>query len=224
MSRQRQFTLEFEHRPALSAADFLVADSNREAVTWLDRWPDWPAPALVIHGPAGCGKTHLLRVFMAKSGAREVSAEQLRLIEPPALLDDVNACVIDDAEALPEAGLAEALLHLYNLAREAGKHLVLSARQPAARWRIGLKDLASRLNAVPTVAIHAPDDGLLAAVLVKLFADRQLRVDADVVPYMVARMERSFVAAGRWVEAIDLAALAEHRNITVPFVRNVMTE
>lgn len=224
MTQHAQLTLDFEHRPALSGADFLVAPCNAEAVSWLDRWPEWPGPALVIFGPPGCGKTHLTRVFMARSGAREVSLGDLAAIEPPVLLGDHPACVVDDADAVLAVGLEEALLHLYNTAREGGQHLLVTARTPPAHWNLGLRDLSSRLNAAPAVGIDMPDDALVSAVLVKLFADRQLKPDAEVIPFLAARMERSFAAAGHWVEAIDKAALSEHRNITVPFVRQVMAE
>ena len=222
MTDTRQLPLAFEHRPAMGGEDFLVAPCNRVAAAWLDRWPDWPAPALVLYGPAGCGKTHLARVFMARSGARAVSPDDLRTSDPTTLLAGVSAAVLDDAEAVVAAGLEEALLHLYNTARDGGGHLLLTGRRPPNRWGVGLADLASRLNGAAQAVIGAPDDGLLGTVLLKLFADRQLRIDSDVVPYVTARMERSFSAAGRLVAEVDAAALAEGRRITVPFVRRVM--
>ncbi|MEE8443775.1 MAG: DNA replication protein, partial [Alphaproteobacteria bacterium] len=69
MTESAQLPLDLGHRPAMGAADFLVAPCNRDVVAWLDRWPDWPGPALAIHGPAGCGKTHLTHVWRAMSGA-----------------------------------------------------------------------------------------------------------------------------------------------------------
>src|SRR3546814_11282244 len=102
------------------------------------------------------------------------------------------------------------------MVREAGGHLLLTGRTPPARWKIGLPDLASRLRAAPTVAVDGPDDALLSAVLVKLFADRQLRVGTDVVAFVVPRMERSFAAARRLVAALDAASLASRRPVTVP--------
>ncbi len=222
MSAGAQLPLEFDHRPALSGEDFLVAPGNAAAVAWLDRWPDWPGPLLAIHGPAGCGKTHLAQVFMAASGARAVGPGALGRAEPPRLLAGTKACVVEDAEALLGGDLEEALLHLYNTVQETGRHMVMTARRPPARWRVRLADLQSRLNAAAAVEIGPPDDALITAVIVKLFADRQLRVDADVVSFMLTRMERSFEAARTLVAAVDDAALAKRRNITVPLVRGVM--
>jgi chromosomal replication initiation ATPase DnaA len=222
VSDRLQFTLEFEHRPALGGEDFLVADCNREAVGWLDRWPDWPAPALVLHGPAGCGKTHLAQVFMGRSGARPVAPAELLSLEPPALIGESRNCVIEDLDAAFSTDLERPLFHLHNGLRDAGGNLLITARQAPSFWNIGLPDLRSRLLAAPAAAIGLPDDALLAAVVVKLFADRQLRVDADVVPFLVARIDRSFESARFWVAELDRAALAARRSITVPFVRRVL--
>lgn len=222
MRLPRQLALEFDHRPALSGEDFLVAPCNRDAVAWLDRWPDWPTPVLAIFGPPGCGKTHLAQVFRAISGARQIKPEDLAHDEPPRLIAGAPALLMDDAEDCLAAAHEEALLHLYNLLRETGVRMMMTACRPPARWTIGLADLASRLSAATAVGIGPPDDPLMAALLVKQFADRQLKVDGDIVSFMLARMERSFGAVRALVAAVDAAALAERRNITVPLVRRVM--
>jgi chromosomal replication initiation ATPase DnaA len=197
-----QLAFAFEHRPALTGDDFLVAPSNAAAVAWLDAWPDWPAPLLVIHGPAGSGKSHLGQVFRARAG----DGERARLID--------NALPIADEEAL---------LHLYNtLAAERG-HILMLARTPPIQWDVGLADLRSRLLAAPSVTIGAPDDELIRAVLGKLFSDRQLRVEADVIEYLARRMERSLGEAQRLVAELDRAALAESRAITLPLARAVLS-
>jgi len=217
-----QLPLSFGHRPALGGDDFLVAAPNADAVAWLDRWPDWSAPALVIHGAPGCGKSHLCQVFLARTGGRAISLETLRATPPPDLLGGAPAVVLDDVETALADGLERQLLHLYNSAAEGRRHLLMTARLAPARWEVRLADLRSRLNAAVACEIGPPDDPLMAAVLVKLFADRQLKVDDGVVAFLLARMERSFDAARRAVAALDAAALAERRNITVPLARAVL--
>lgn len=218
-----QLPLAFDFRPALGGDDFLVAATNAEAVAWLDRWPDWPTPVLVIHGPAGCGKSHLAQVFLAMTGGRAVAADLLGdEAALPALVGGAPALVLDGAEAILAAGLERAFLHLYNAVGENRSHLLVTAQSAPSRWDIRLADLASRLKAAMSCAIGPPDDPLIAAVLVKLFADRQLRIDEAVLAFLLAHMERSFDAARRLVAAIDAASLAERRNITVPLVRGVL--
>ena len=212
-----QFIFDFPHRPAFGADDFLVAPSNEAAVAWLDRWPDWPSPAAVLHGPSGCGKTHLAHVWQARSGAVLHAAASLVPEEVPGLAANA-ALVLDDAERAAE----RPLLHLVNLVAERGGHLLLTAAAPPSRWTTALPDLRSRLVAMPEVGMLAPDDALIGAVLLKLFADRQLDVGEDVVIFLLRHMERSFAAARHIVAALDRAALAAQRRITVPLARQVL--
>lgn len=212
-----QLPLPLGHRPALGREDFLIAQANAEAVAWLDRWPDWPAPALVLHGPPGCGKTHLGQVFAAGAGARVVAGTPGLVLDPPSLLT-APAVVVDDADA----GLDEAsLFHLYNGAKEAGTRLLLTAQAAPGRW-VTLPDLRSRLSSCPAVAIGPPDDAVMAAVLVKLFADRQLKVGTEVITYLLRHMDRSFEAAQALVAEADRLSLAEQRAITVPLVKKAL--
>jgi chromosomal replication initiation ATPase DnaA len=221
VSAGRQLVLEFPHRPALGKTDFLVSDCNMDAVGWIDRWPDWPGPALAVYGPPGCGKTHLAHVWRNRSGAVLISGPELGDRAAPDILGGADSCAVDDADALSDE---EALLHLYNHIAEIGGKLLLAGRHPPARWPLKLADLSSRVAAAQAVEIRPPDDELLGALLVKLFYDRQLTVSKDVLVYLLARMERSFAAASAIVEALDQLGLAERRGVTVPLARTVLNE
>lgn len=115
-----------------------------------------------------------------------------------------------------DRGIADerALFHLLNLAREQRRALLLTSEWPAGELQVALPDLRSRLRALPAVAIEAPDEELLRAVLVKLFTDRQLAVEPHVIAHCVRHMERSMAFAARLVELIDGHALATHRKLT----------
>ncbi len=93
-----QLPLDFEHRSALTGDDFLVADCNAAAIAWIDRWPDWPAPGLAIHGPAGCGKSHLVQVYLARSGGRILAAPDLMRRDAFMGARDVPAFALEDAD------------------------------------------------------------------------------------------------------------------------------
>jgi chromosomal replication initiation ATPase DnaA len=198
--------------------DFLISDANRAAVAWIDRWPHWAVPALVLTGPAGCGKSHLAHRFVARSGAAIVDPGRLAAVDPLQLAASAPAVVVEDAD---QAAVDHAvpLLHLVNAAKEAGARLLLTAKAPPAAWALPLADLRSRLRAMATVEIVAPDDALLAAVMVKLFADRQLRTDESVIAYLLPRIERSFAAAKAVVAALDAASLQRGRPVTVALAR-----
>jgi chromosomal replication initiation ATPase DnaA len=214
----RQLPLELPHEAALSRDDYLVGGSNRAAFELLERWPDWPSPVVVLAGPVGAGKTHLVRAFQDETGAAVLPAAELTPHSVQTLVA-APACVIEDAHL----GIDNtALFHLLNAARQAGKTVLITSRTWPASWKISLPDLQSRLRAATPVEILEPDDDLLRRVLVKLFADRQIAVDQGVVDYLVVRMERSLEVAMRAVEAIDQEALAGRVKITKPLAGRVL--
>jgi chromosomal replication initiation ATPase DnaA len=216
----RQMALDLGHRPALGHEDFLVTDANANAVRWLDAWPDWPGNGLIVHGPPGCGKSHLVHVFRARSSASIALPRDFQALAEQG--GDHPAVVVEDVDRVEE-GDHEYLLHAFNTAIGAGMSMLMTARTPPAEWNVPLADLRSRIRALPSVAIFPPDDALLAAVMVKLLRDRQLRVEATVVEYLVPRMERSFSAARRVVDALDQASLSRRREVTVSLARDVVS-
>lgn len=218
MTRQLAFELGF--RPAFGREDFLIAPSNEAAVAFVDSWPRWPGPAAVLSGPSGSGKSHLAEVWRAASGAKEVSAEALRETELPALLA-AGALIVDDLGPMGDA-TERALFHLLNLAKEEGASLLITSREAPGRLAVRLPDLASRLRALPHVELGPPDDALLAAVLVKLFDDRQIRANEALIAYLASRIERSIAVARDVVAALDRASLSGKRPITVPLAAEVL--
>jgi chromosomal replication initiation ATPase DnaA len=209
--------------PTFSREDFVVASGNREALAWIDRWPEWPAPALALSGPSGCGKTHLGRIWAVRANAAVMDGVDLEgksVSDLVALASASPATVIDHAERAPERGL----FHLYNLMHERGRHLLLISEMPPAHWKITLPDLASRLRAAPAVAVAPPDDELLGSIILKQLADRQLHAGPGVVQYLVSHMERSADAARRVVAALDQKALAEGREISRGLAIDVLAE
>jgi len=211
--RQGAFRYPVEAR--FGRADFLVSDCNRAAYDWVERWPDWPARALVLHGPSGSGKTHLAHLWRERSGAALIAGRDVAGLGPAA-----DAVAIDDADAAAE----QPLLHLYNSAVERSASLLLTMRAPPAALPFALPDLASRLRALPVAGIAPPDDELVGAVLVKHFADRQIRVAPGVIAYLVSRIERSFAAVASVAARLDEAALSAGRPITVKLARAVLAE
>lgn len=211
-----QLVLRYDPGTSFAAADFLIADSNRAAHGWLERYPDWPAPALVLHGPHGAGKSHLARMFAARTGGSLLDPQTL---PAPGERPDRGPLILDPA---PPVADEPALLHLYQWVAERGRHLLLTARDPVPLWGLRLKDLESRLQVTPAVELGLPDDDLLAAILVKLFSDRQVEVESGVVALLVRRMERSYAAARTLVDRLDGLSMRDKRRITPAMARHVL--
>ncbi|WP_195818514.1 chromosomal replication initiator DnaA [Roseobacter sp. MH60115] len=196
--------------PALGRADFLVAPSNAVAVAMIE---SARADKLVLTGPEGAGKTHLAHVWATQTGARIFSARDLARHDIPELAQGAVA-VEDVPEIATDADAQTALFHLHNLVLAEGHTLLLTGCGAVRDWGLTLPDLASRVSAAQSAALDAPDDTLLSAVLAKLFADRQVTPKADLIPYLIRRMDRSFAAARALVERLDTASLAQKRPIS----------
>lgn len=216
----RQLALALGHAESLAREDFLPGPSNAEAVALIERWPDWPGRVVALTGPEGSGKSHLAAIWANIAGARFISAHALEEADLPAALA-TGALVIEDI--VPASG-ERALFHLMNLARADDASLLMTARIPPVQWPVGLPDLASRLRAVPTVAVAPPDDALLRAVLVKLFTDRQMKVDESLIAYLANRIERSFAGARAAVETLDREAMRRQRPLTRGLAAEVFRE
>jgi chromosomal replication initiation ATPase DnaA len=207
----RQLVLALDHAVSYARDDFLAGPSNTAALTLIDRWPDWPNRVMALTGPEGAGKSHLATIWAEAAGARVLSAKLLGETDLPSAFA-TGALVLEDIEP---TGLEErALFHLLNLAREESAYVLITARTAPASFAVSIRDLASRLRALPVVTLTAPDDALLRSLIVKLAADRQLAVDEPLVNYLANRIERSFAAARSAVARLDEEAMRQHRPVT----------
>jgi chromosomal replication initiation ATPase DnaA len=218
VSTPRQLALAFGHEVSFSRDDFLEGPSNSAALRLIERWPDWPARVVVVTGPEGSGKSHLANIWSNEAGARTLAARALDQSSVPAALATGALALENVSEDVDET----ALFHLLNLANEQRAHVLITARRPPGLWMIRLPDLASRLRALPVVELKPPDDALLRAVLVKLFADRQLAVDETLIAYLLTRIERSFAASRAAVALLDREALRQQRPVTRALAAELM--
>ena len=216
----RQLALALAHAENFAREDFLTGPSNAVALALIEQWPDWPTRVVVLGGPEGAGKSHLAAIWAQIAGARFVAARALDVDTVPSALA-TGALVIEDVAELVDE---RALFHLINLAQEDNAYVLIIARTPPASWNIDLRDLASRLKALPVVTLASPDDALLRAVLVKLFADRQLAVDESLITFLATRIERSFAAARGVVDRLDREALRQKRPVTRSLAAELLRE
>ena len=217
----QQLGFDLPQLTAFQRSDFLPAASNAMALTLIEGWQSWPSHKLLLCGPEGSGKTHLAHIWADLSGASIVSAPSLSETDIPQL---AQGCVaIENVHLIADDDAAQtALFHLHNLVLAEGYSLLMTGRGLPKEWGLSLPDLESRIGGTQVARLEAPDDALLAAVLAKLFADRQLRPKVDVIPYLIARIHRSFAAAQVTVAALDAMALEEKRPITRQLAARVL--
>ena len=207
----RQLAFALPHAESLSRDNFLEGPANTAGLALVDSWPEWPNRIMLLVGPEGSGKSHLAAIWAEQAGARSTTAHALTAAGVPAQLA-TGALVVED---LRSSDFDErALFHLMNLAREEDAFVLVTARKPPSAFQIELRDLRSRLRAVPTVSLLPPDDQLFRALIVKFCADRQLAVDETVVSYLATRIERSYAAARQAIELLDAEALRLGRPVT----------
>ncbi|MDA5093636.1 DnaA/Hda family protein [Aliiroseovarius sp. KMU-50] len=210
---QEQLTFDLPVHAAQGVTDFLVTPSNQAAMALVDGWELWPNQKLVLAGAKGTGKTHMSHVWAEQSGAEIIDASRLGTTVIEALAG--GSVVVEDVERIAGDRAAEtALFHLHNLVLAEGGWLMLTANDAPSRWGLTLPDLRSRMEGTTLARLEPPDDMLLSAVLVKLFDDRQISVNANLVDYLLPRMERSLAAAAQMVDMLDRMALAEQRPVT----------
>lgn len=201
-----------------SEYSFIVSECNIDAFNMVNKWPKWESFCLVISGPGQCGKTHLCNIWKEKSNAIFINNEN-QLFD----IDDSNNkknrnYIIEDFTDMKE----ESLFHIYNHVRDCSGYLLLSSRLSPAYWNFDLPDLKSRIMSEIFVDVKEPDDNLIVSILMKQFSDRQLRVTKNVIEYMLPRMERSFLSISDLVNKLDRKSLEYGKNITIPFVKDVL--
>jgi chromosomal replication initiation ATPase DnaA len=207
----RQLAFALPHAESLTRDNFLEGPANEAGLALVDSWPDWPNRIMLLVGPEGSGKSHLASIWAEQAGARAISAHALTATAVPGALA-TGALVVED---LKPGGFDErAMFHLLNLAREDEAFVLMTARLPPSAFEVELRDLRSRLRAVPAVSLLPPDDLLFRSLIVKFCADRQLSVDETVVSYLSTRIERSYAAVRQAVELLDTEALRLGRPVT----------
>ena len=216
-----QLNFELPQRLAMGRSDFMIAPSNAVALAMIDQTPNWALHKLVLAGPSGSGKSHLAHVWAGDVGARIIAAADLTEAQVPALAED--AVAVEDVQAIAENTPAQnALFHLHNMMFAEQNPLLLTGTGAPNLWRMSLPDLQSRIDAATVAMLDSPDDALLAALLAKHFDDRQIKTPADLIPYLLLRMDRSFEAASDIVATLDRACLTQQRTLTRKFAAQVL--
>ena len=217
IGQEGQFTLDLPPAPArLRRADFILTDANRGDLATIDAWRESGEFALAICGAPSAGKTHLASILAGEMDGDHVAVAEDGGID---VVMGERLFVVDELERLSRPGL---LLEAMERARNSKGRIVLVGRGRPTDWAGGLRDLETRLDATPRVDVSPPDEELLQAVILKLFADRQLSVPDRVAAYAAPRLRRRLSAANAFVAAMDKASIAAQAPAGVPLARTVL--
>ena len=214
----KQLTFDLPVRTSLERGDYFVSDANAFAVARLDAVESWTSHKMALVGPKGSGKTHLAHVWAEATGGAVMALTDMQAADVVHVNTPLAVEISDSFEPETE----NTLFHLHNHMAAVLLPFLMITRAPPARWPLVLPDLKSRMDATELVQIGPPDDALLAAVLVKQFADRQLHVAPSLIAWMTKRMDRSFAEAQRLVAECDAAALAQGRPINRTLAQHIL--
>jgi chromosomal replication initiation ATPase DnaA len=217
----RQLAFVLHHAESFTRDNFLEGAANAAGLGLVESWPEWPNRIMLLVGSEGSGKSHLAAIWAERAGARSISAHALAAAAVPGALA-TGALVLEDLK--PSDFDERALFHLMNLAREDEAFVLITAREPPSAFHIELRDLSSRLRALPTALLLPPDDALLRGLIVKFCADRQLAIDENVVSYLATRMERSYAAVRDIIDLLDSEALRLGRPVTRVLAAELLRE
>ncbi len=214
-----QMAFDMSLDPVYRWENFYISESNEDAVSLLQRWPNWEGRVQLIYGPKGSGRTHIAHLWRSESRASFVDDSVLKLDFLEEYVSQNPFLIIDDADKITNY---EGLFHLYNLITEHQGYLLLMSETPPKSWDIPLADLASRLQSIPATQLLAPDDGLVKALLIKRFSDEQMKVSENVIAYIVKHIHRSYESIQETSDLLSQKSLEFRRNLTLPLVKKVL--
>lgn len=222
MTTNDQLILPLAVQSDFSRQAWIEDASNQEATAWITQWPDWPWPRLLcVYGEQGSGKTHLAHLWANQAKGLYLKADQACHQSPYEAFRLRQPIVLDNMESLTNQ---EWLFHFYNFIQDNQSSALLIANSPPSQWPVTLPDLASRLQTVISVQIHRPDELTLRTIMIKQFRDRGLLVKQEAVDYLLKQCERSFSAVNKWVVILDRAAAVKGRSITIPLIREMLSQ
>jgi DnaA-homolog protein len=203
--------------------DSLVIGANSEVVQHLQAMAQ-PSPPLYLWGPAGSGKTRLLRALAA---ARQAEGQRVGWFEagnsPPWPLDEGWSLVIVDRCDELDADAQRAAFALFVEAGSHGVQWAAAGRLPPVDLALR-EDLRSRLGWGNVFAVQPLAEGEARAALRREADRRGIFLSDEVMSYLLTRFQRDLKHLMNLLDRLDEFSLAEHRAVTVPLLKKMLTE
>ena len=207
-----QQTLPLKLLPSYGRHDFIIGESNKEAVKWVDNFLKSRINGLVIIGPVASGKSHLISTLKNKYKilkAEEINEEKINILE----LKDL---IIENIEKIENHHF---FLHIINFVKEKNFKVLLTSRLPIKELNIQLADLKSRLLAYSHSKILLPTDDVLRGIIIKISKDKGLHLSDAIINYILIHVERSYSIINKFINELDQLSLMRKKKITIPFIK-----
>jgi len=179
---------------------------------------------VLLYGPAGSGKTHLLQGMTRGSDASFYLGDLEQL--DPAIIEGLEnaqlVCMDDIDSVLGNAAWETALFHLINACRDSRTKLLFSTSTPPAELKADLPDLASRLQGGYHLMTDTLDDAAKLEVIRRKAQRRGFDMNEDVCRFILSRAERDMHHLAKLVEQLDEETLRRQKKVTIPFVKQAL--
>ena len=222
MKNSKQLYFEMPNKKALGIEDYIITESNNFAFDLIVKMAKGEISFGLISGPPYSGKTHLSKILIKNARNYKTlyfDRDYQNLLNR---FEDSDFFILENIDNVKHDKFEEKLFHIINLAKENNKKLLMTSRKPISEIDLNLEDLKSRLNSILEAKIKEPDDQLMELLLIKIFNDKQLKINPNIIDFLVSRLERSYESINLFIEKIDKFSLEKGKKITIPLINDLL--
>ena len=220
MNKLNQTLLKFELEQNFTYDDFFVSKCNYFAFSLIESWPKWEKNILNIYGEKFCGKSHLSEIFKRKNKAIIIKNEEINnnFFNKIRYYENI---ILDNLEFLSDE---KTLYSIFNFVEQYNKYLIINSIDSINSIEFKLPDLKSRLKNCIFAKIDKPDDDMIFALVLKHFADRQIKIEKKIIEYITKRIERSYGKIFDFIYKVDQFSLINKKPIDYKSIKKILEE
>ena len=222
MNNSKQLYFEMPNKTALGIEDYIITDSNNFAFDLIIKMVKGEINFGLISGPPYSGKTHLSKILIKNASnykALYIDRDYQNILDK---FESSDILILENIDKVKYDKSEQDLFHIINLVKENNKKLLMTSRKRISEIDLNLEDLKSRLNSILEAKIKEPDDELMRLILVKIFNDKQLKINPNIIDFLVSRLERSYESINLFIEKIDKFSLEKGKKITIPLINDLL--
>ena len=222
MKNSKQLYFEMPNKKALGIEDYIVTNSNNFAFDLIVKMVKGEINFGLISGPPYSGKTHLSKILIKNAKNYKTlyfDKDYQNILDR---LEASDILILENIDKVKHYKSEQDLFHIINIMKENDKKLLMTSRKPISEIDLNLEDLKSRLNSILEAKIKEPDDQLMQLILVKIFNDKQLKINPNVIDFLVSRLERSYESINFFIEKIDKFSLEKGKKITITLINDLI--